>query len=183
MWLLPLVLVGFLVIFGLFFIVVYNGLVRLRNEVKNSWSQIDVQLKRRHDLIPNLVNFLGDVRRIRIRFDPIVHVRLTDGSVYTNLPRFVDVVKAVRSAGGKDITISWMDLYAKVRNRLNKAGIEPICLSEEEWKEDWNWKDSDPRRRPGSRLELHWHASSQRTSRPIVDEQGPLLGNSPPRFP
>ena len=33
----------------------YNGLVRLRNESKNSWAQIDVQLKRRHDLIPNLV--------------------------------------------------------------------------------------------------------------------------------
>ena len=34
---------------------VYNGLVQLRNAVKNAWSQIDVQLKRRHDLIPNLV--------------------------------------------------------------------------------------------------------------------------------
>ena len=33
----------------------YNGLVRLRNEFKNAWAQIDVQLKRRHDLIPNLV--------------------------------------------------------------------------------------------------------------------------------
>ncbi|HHU61775.1 MAG: LemA family protein [Bacillota bacterium] len=33
----------------------YNGLVRLRNQVKNAWAQVDVQLKRRHDLIPNLV--------------------------------------------------------------------------------------------------------------------------------
>jgi LemA protein len=33
----------------------YNGLVKLRNGVKNAWAQIDVQLKRRHDLIPNLV--------------------------------------------------------------------------------------------------------------------------------
>jgi LemA protein len=33
----------------------YNALVRLRNQVKNAWAQIDVQLKRRHDLIPNLV--------------------------------------------------------------------------------------------------------------------------------
>lgn len=33
----------------------YNSLVRLRNQVKNAWSQIDVQLKRRHDLIPNLI--------------------------------------------------------------------------------------------------------------------------------
>ena len=34
---------------------IYNGLVRRRNEKDNAWSQIDVQLKRRHDLIPNLV--------------------------------------------------------------------------------------------------------------------------------
>jgi LemA protein len=34
----------------------YNGLVGLRNQVQNGWRQIDVQLKRRHDLIPNLVN-------------------------------------------------------------------------------------------------------------------------------
>ncbi|MCH7780708.1 MAG: LemA family protein, partial [Acidobacteria bacterium] len=48
-------LVGFVVVlFGLA-IGLYNGLVRLRNQVKNAWSQIDVQLKRRHDLIPNLV--------------------------------------------------------------------------------------------------------------------------------
>lgn len=39
----------------LWFVGMYNGLVRERNEVRNAWSQIDVQLKRRHDLIPNLV--------------------------------------------------------------------------------------------------------------------------------
>jgi LemA protein len=40
---------------GLYFAVAYNSLVRLRNQVDNAWRQIDVQLKRRHDLIPNLV--------------------------------------------------------------------------------------------------------------------------------
>ena len=34
----------------------YNGLITLKNQVLNAWKQIDVQLKRRHDLIPNLVN-------------------------------------------------------------------------------------------------------------------------------
>lgn len=34
---------------------IYNGLISLRNDVQNAWKQIDVQLKRRHDLIPNLV--------------------------------------------------------------------------------------------------------------------------------
>ncbi|MFA6888475.1 MAG: LemA family protein [Candidatus Woesearchaeota archaeon] len=36
-------------------IVIYNGLVRIKNQVENSWAQIDVQLKRRFDLIPNLI--------------------------------------------------------------------------------------------------------------------------------
>lgn len=38
----------------------YNTLVRIRNQVKNAWAQIDVQLKRRHDLIPNLVEVVKD---------------------------------------------------------------------------------------------------------------------------
>ena len=52
------ILLGLLVIpvaVVLWFVGLYNGLVRLRNRVKNAWSQIDVQLKRRHDLIPNLI--------------------------------------------------------------------------------------------------------------------------------
>jgi len=36
--------------------IAYNGLVSLKNQVANAWKQIDVQLKRRHDLIPNLVD-------------------------------------------------------------------------------------------------------------------------------
>lgn len=53
---LPLILsvvVGAVVLYVVF---VYNGLVRLRNRVSEAWSDIDVQLKRRYDLIPNLVN-------------------------------------------------------------------------------------------------------------------------------
>ena len=47
-----------LAVFGLilvWLILIYNGLVSVRNDVQSSWKQIDVQLKRRHDLIPNLV--------------------------------------------------------------------------------------------------------------------------------
>ena len=50
-----LIVLGVLVIIIFWIFGIYNGLVRLRNQVKNAWSQIDVQLKRRHDLIPNLV--------------------------------------------------------------------------------------------------------------------------------
>lgn len=51
-WIVILVLIVLLVVWG---IAVYNKLIRQRNEVKNAWSQIDVQLQRRYDLIPNLV--------------------------------------------------------------------------------------------------------------------------------
>ena len=50
-----LVVVLVLVLLALFVGVTYNSLIRRRNEVDNAWSQIDVQLKRRFDLIPNLV--------------------------------------------------------------------------------------------------------------------------------
>lgn len=52
----PMIVLAVIVIavIGLF-IGIFNGLVQLKNRVKNAWSQIDVQLKRRHDLIPNLV--------------------------------------------------------------------------------------------------------------------------------
>lgn len=46
---------GLVVLAILFIILVYNGLIRVRNLVDNSWSQIDVQLKKRSDLIPNLI--------------------------------------------------------------------------------------------------------------------------------
>jgi len=46
--------------FALALVGIYNGLVTLRNQVKNAWQQIGVQLKRRHDLIPNLVEVVKD---------------------------------------------------------------------------------------------------------------------------
>ncbi|OPZ29954.1 MAG: LemA family protein [Lentisphaerae bacterium ADurb.BinA184] len=49
------IILGVLVLAAIIVGGAYNGLVRLRNAVKNAWAQIDVQLKRRYDLIPNLV--------------------------------------------------------------------------------------------------------------------------------
>ncbi len=50
-----LIVIAVPVLIALWAIGVYNGMVMARNAVKNAWAQIDVQLKRRHDLIPNLV--------------------------------------------------------------------------------------------------------------------------------
>ena len=50
------VVLGIVGLIVVWLIVTYNGLIGLKNQVQNAWQQIDVQLKRRHDLIPNLVN-------------------------------------------------------------------------------------------------------------------------------
>ena len=50
------VVIGIIVLFVLYVIITFNSLIMLKNRVENAWSQIDVQLKRRYDLIPNLVD-------------------------------------------------------------------------------------------------------------------------------
>ena len=50
------ILLALIVVFIVYAISSYNRLVSLKNQVANAWKQIDVQLKRRHDLIPNLIN-------------------------------------------------------------------------------------------------------------------------------
>src|SRR5437016_13702074 len=58
------------------FVGAYNGLVRLRNQLENAWAQIDVQLKRRHDLIPNLVETVkGYATHERETFEKVIQAR------------------------------------------------------------------------------------------------------------
>lgn len=54
------IFIGIVVLIALWLIATYNGLVSGRNQAQTAWSQIDVQLKRRHDLIPNLVQVVKD---------------------------------------------------------------------------------------------------------------------------
>ncbi len=71
-----LVLIAVIVVVILFVIGIYNSLVRTRNQVDNAWSQIDVQLKRRHDLIPNLVETArGYMKHERETFEAITQAR------------------------------------------------------------------------------------------------------------
>ncbi len=72
-----LIIVGVIVVLIIFFVIsIYNALVRLRNQVDNAWSQIDVQLKRRHDLIPNLVETAkGYMEHERGTFEAITEAR------------------------------------------------------------------------------------------------------------
>jgi LemA protein len=71
------IVVAAVVVLLLVFVVsIYNSLIRLRNQVNNAWSQIDVQLKRRHDLIPNLVETAkGYMKHERETFEEITKAR------------------------------------------------------------------------------------------------------------
>ncbi len=55
-----LIALGIAAVFVLWAVAAYNGLVGGRNAIRNAWSQIDVQLRRRHDLVPNLVEAVKD---------------------------------------------------------------------------------------------------------------------------
>jgi len=71
-----LVVFGILLLFLFWGIGLYNKLVTLRNQVQNGWKQIDVQLKRRHDLIPNLVNTVkGYMQYEQETLDKVIQAR------------------------------------------------------------------------------------------------------------
>ncbi len=70
------IVIGVIVILAVAFVSIYNGLVRARNQVKNAWAQIDVQLKRRYDLVPNLVETVkGYARHERETFEMVTKAR------------------------------------------------------------------------------------------------------------
>jgi LemA protein len=70
------VIIAILVVLALYAIWAYNGLIRRRNQIENAWSQIDVQLKRRLDLIPNLVETVkGYAAHERETLDAVIRAR------------------------------------------------------------------------------------------------------------
>ncbi len=73
-----LIILAVIVGLGGFLITTYNGLIKLRNRVKEAWSDIDVQLKRRYDLIPNLIETVkGYAKHESETFEKVVEARNT----------------------------------------------------------------------------------------------------------
>ena len=71
-----LIVIGVLLLLGLFCILIRNSIVASRNRVDESWSGIDVQLKRRHDLVPNLVESVkGYAQHERETFEKVTQAR------------------------------------------------------------------------------------------------------------
>ena len=75
MWL-AIVIVVIILLVIVYLVAAYNGLIRRRNQIENAWSQIDVQLKRRHDLIPNLVETVkGYAEHEKSTLDAVIQAR------------------------------------------------------------------------------------------------------------
>jgi LemA protein len=71
-----LIILVVVVVVALYLAMSYNRLVKLRNRIANAWAQIDVQLKRRYDLIPNLVETVkGYAKHERETFDAVTQAR------------------------------------------------------------------------------------------------------------
>ncbi|MGZ8695010.1 MAG: LemA family protein [Gaiellaceae bacterium] len=70
------IIIAVVVVLALVVVVLYNKLVRLRNRTENAWAQVDVQLRRRYDLIPNLVEAVkGYAAHERVTFEAVTEAR------------------------------------------------------------------------------------------------------------
>jgi len=77
------IIIGIVVLLLFISVGMYNSLVKLRNQVRNAWAQIDVQLKRRHDLIPNLMETVkGYMKHERETLESVTNARnLAQGAI------------------------------------------------------------------------------------------------------
>jgi LemA protein len=129
-WIIVLVV---LVILVFWIVGMYNGLVRLRNQVKNAWSQIDVQLKRRHDLIPNLVETAkGYMKHERDTLEAITNARSqavqaqgvanqakAEGELNNAISRFMLVVENYPDLKASQNFLSLQEELASTENKVS----------------------------------------------------------------
>lgn len=118
------ILIGIILLVLLWVITKYNGLIRLRNQVTNGWKQIDVQLKRRHDLIPNLVQAVkGEMEFEQDTLQKVIEARNAAASA-----------KGVADSAGKEDVLSGAlnKLFALVENYPNLKANENVKQLQEE---------------------------------------------------
>jgi LemA protein len=113
-----------LVVLALFVIGLYNGLVARRNRVKTGWAQVDVQLKRRHDLIPNLVETAkGYMAHERATLEAVVAAR----QQAVNVSGVADAARAENQ-----LTQTLRSLFAVAESYPDlKANTNMLALQEE----------------------------------------------------
>lgn len=120
------IILGVIALIIIMIIATYNGLVRLRNQTKNAWSQIDVQLKRRHDLIPNLIETVkGYMQHERGTLEAVTNAR--------NLAQSADnATPGARAAAEGQLSGALARLLVVVENYPTlKANTNFLALQEE----------------------------------------------------
>lgn len=132
------VLIGLLVVVAVLviaFVGIYNGLVRLRNAVRDAWSQIDVQLKRRHDLVPNLVGTVkGYMEHERETLENVTKARqlaqsagsvaergAAEGGLTAALGRLIAVAESYPDLKANQNFLSLQEELASTENRIGFA--------------------------------------------------------------
>lgn len=129
------VALGIAIFFAIILIGIYNSLVALRNEVDNSWSQIDVQLKRRCDLIPNLVETAkGYMNHERETFETITKARSqamnagsvsehskAEGALTDALSKFLLVVENYPELKANENFLSLQEELSSTENKISFA--------------------------------------------------------------
>lgn len=113
-----LIILGIVIAFVAAVVIIYNNLVTFRNRYKNAFSQIDVQLKRRHDLIPNLVETVkGYIKHERETLEAVIQARNT-------------AISATKQAAGNPGDPSAMKGLASAESMLSGALGRLFALSE-----------------------------------------------------
>lgn len=109
----------------LWLISTFNSLVGLRNRVRNAWAEIDVQLKRRHDLIPNLVESVrGYMQHERSVFEAVTQARAQAVAAGGDVQQ--------RSAAESLLTAALGKLFAVVENYPQLRAVENVQLLQEQ---------------------------------------------------
>jgi LemA protein len=122
---------GLVVVIGLAAIAIwlYNGLVGLRNQVKNAWAQIDVQLKRRHDLVPNLVSAVkGYMQHEREIFERVSEAR-TRAMSAAGATQVGQAESQLSQAVGRLIAV--MERYPDLKANQNVLALQEELVSTE----------------------------------------------------
>ncbi|WP_372594826.1 LemA family protein [Actinotalea sp.] len=125
------VLLALALVVGLWLVATYNGFVRLRNLVQESWRQIDVELHRRHDLIPNLVETVkGYASHERAVFDEVTAARAAAASPGTGPAAQAAQENQLTSALGRLFAVA--EAYPVLRASENYAQLQTELATTED---------------------------------------------------
>jgi LemA protein len=123
---LGIVLAAAIVLLFFLIIAIYNGLVRKRVDTDNAWSQIDVQLRRRYDLIPNMVETVkGYAAHERETLDAVISARAKAVAVSS------DASHAAEKAGALGRLIAVAEAYPQLKADRNFMGLQEELSSTE----------------------------------------------------